>query len=615
MEPEREASLSQADRKSDDESASYNSDADELASPDNDLLDDLYGELWTDGPLVDPSPIQHALQPPDILSAHNLTAYYPSRPLQPGTREIRLLHLFADDFHESIRVSMSIHDLDAALIYEALSYTWGPPASEKYVLNGNNRIMVTDNLFYALRRLRYPDQDRILWVDALCINQLSVEERSQQIGVMRDIYQLASKVIIWLGDTDAMPDDLSYEPEIITADFLAHQSKRATIGRAFGEALARTQPKWWHRVWTVQEFVVPSVEPWICFEQYTISIDILFRLELPGSSLTKELLASIDILRQFRILFGDGHSTLKRALQLTQSRQATLPGDRIFGILSLLPPDMARELKLGLVEPTAVRSARLTLLYMEEVGTCAILPFPIHWSSRPRLHEPVDLSDKSTAPTWAIDFASVTAVSYCLDNDPEILDTRTSFANDHRKYQDYPPPAPAAPPKINDLSSALVCSVRTYGAVEAITEVSTEYTELRTVPREIWRAILRALAISKKKVDPVRDLGEYFAGSLSVDHDLLDKWIAYDEEATPIDAPTHRAVVTTSRFEVGVALNLVREGDVIVTMEPGSKTVLLAPHGCPDGVIRYLFKGFVYMFCNLFDTRQAGYEAQVIQII
>ncbi|KAK3672432.1 hypothetical protein LTR78_007739 [Recurvomyces mirabilis] len=134
---------------------------------------------------------------------------------------------------------------------------------------------------------------------------------------------------------------------------LTLRSERELIGQAFEEALARTQPKWWHRVWTLQEVVVPSVEAWICFEQYTISIDILFRLELPGSSLSKELLASIDILHQFRMLFGDGHSTLKRALQFTQGRQATLPGDRIFGILSLLPPDMARELKLALMERTA----------------------------------------------------------------------------------------------------------------------------------------------------------------------------------------------------------------------------------------------------------------------
>ena len=38
-----------------------------------------------------------------------------------------------------------------------------------------------------------------IWIDALCIDQASVEEKSSQVTLMGEIYELASVVLIWLG--------------------------------------------------------------------------------------------------------------------------------------------------------------------------------------------------------------------------------------------------------------------------------------------------------------------------------------------------------------------------------------------------------------------------------
>jgi hypothetical protein len=38
-----------------------------------------------------------------------------------------------------------------------------------------------------------------LWIDAICINQDSEEERSQQVQLIGDIYKTAQQVLIWLG--------------------------------------------------------------------------------------------------------------------------------------------------------------------------------------------------------------------------------------------------------------------------------------------------------------------------------------------------------------------------------------------------------------------------------
>ena len=56
------------------------------------------------------------------------------------------------------------------------------------------------NLEGALRRLRHASTERLLWVDALCINQADSIEKSHQVNMMGEIYSKSAGVIIWLGD-------------------------------------------------------------------------------------------------------------------------------------------------------------------------------------------------------------------------------------------------------------------------------------------------------------------------------------------------------------------------------------------------------------------------------
>ncbi len=61
-------------------------------------------------------------------------------------------------------------------------------------------MVVTPNLAAALNRLRRADSPRSFWIDALCINQEVLPERTQQVALMGDIYTFASQAIIWLGE-------------------------------------------------------------------------------------------------------------------------------------------------------------------------------------------------------------------------------------------------------------------------------------------------------------------------------------------------------------------------------------------------------------------------------
>tara|TARA_R110002060_G_scaffold2590_1_gene4297 strand:- start:906 stop:1475 length:570 start_codon:yes stop_codon:yes gene_type:complete len=102
-------------------------------------------------------------------------------------------------------------------VYEALSYTWESsenPQEISVLKRGHvkileyemadsdqkeNVLLVSQNLSIALQHLRQQLEDRILWRDAICINQQDVIERGIQVSRMGDIYRRARQVVIWLG--------------------------------------------------------------------------------------------------------------------------------------------------------------------------------------------------------------------------------------------------------------------------------------------------------------------------------------------------------------------------------------------------------------------------------
>lgn len=127
--------------------------------------------------------------------------------LPPDIRIIRLLRILPKlaDTSETDEIHCELHTSslwDAKGHYRALSYTWsggdntGP---QPYVYCNQAIVNVTHNLYEALHRLRGSREAVELWVDFLCINQADDEERTHQVGMMRDIYSHCSEVIIWLG--------------------------------------------------------------------------------------------------------------------------------------------------------------------------------------------------------------------------------------------------------------------------------------------------------------------------------------------------------------------------------------------------------------------------------
>ncbi|KAI1305128.1 heterokaryon incompatibility protein-domain-containing protein [Xylaria venustula] len=201
-------------------------------------------------------------------------------PLAAGEIRILVIHpgRNADD---AIRCSLQHISLAAPCDYEALSYTWGDRKNMKAVIVDGKGFMVRENAEAALHRLRSSNQDRRIWMDAICISQNDNAEKALQLPMMTQIYEKAQRVVIWLGEIT--------EGAMLAIDRLKHtnQTFRANMhlwrtGRKHGKLMLpirnmfdswqdaanrvnefqngeirelMSRP-WWGRGWIVQEVIV-----------------------------------------------------------------------------------------------------------------------------------------------------------------------------------------------------------------------------------------------------------------------------------------------------------------------------------------------------------------------
>lgn len=135
---------------------------------------------------------------------------------------IRLLRLLPDkDTKAPIRGQIfeyPLRELGQGMhLYEALSYVWGSEEDKQpiYIRSddtndnvsavpsaGNyRRLLVTANLHSVLSHVRDRFLERVMWIDAVCINQRDDGEKGQQVQSMAMIYAYANRVIVWLGES------------------------------------------------------------------------------------------------------------------------------------------------------------------------------------------------------------------------------------------------------------------------------------------------------------------------------------------------------------------------------------------------------------------------------
>jgi hypothetical protein len=130
--------------------------------------------------------------------------------------------------------------------YEALSYVWGSSDKPRSILIDERDLPITVNLHEALLSLRDPYIERIIWIDAICINQGDKEERAQQVQFMAKVYSKASRVVVWLGQA-AKGSDHALEQILNAADDESPKpSNNETNQQPIPDLLQRP---WFQRIW------------------------------------------------------------------------------------------------------------------------------------------------------------------------------------------------------------------------------------------------------------------------------------------------------------------------------------------------------------------------------
>ncbi|KAJ9637159.1 hypothetical protein H2199_007445 [Coniosporium tulheliwenetii] len=123
-----------------------------------------------------------------------LEGLFERKQLDSASQDIRLLSLLPGHWEDDIRCSVRVVSLKDNPAYETLSYVWGDPTVTKPIFVDGGETQITTNLEDALRHLRDPDNALTVWIDALCINQASDEEKQHQVGMMREIYRNYARV-------------------------------------------------------------------------------------------------------------------------------------------------------------------------------------------------------------------------------------------------------------------------------------------------------------------------------------------------------------------------------------------------------------------------------------
>jgi hypothetical protein len=194
-------------------------------------------------------------------------------PLTYSNREIRIVTISPSvEKSAPIECTTSEISLDKTPGYYALSYCWGDPSITAPMHIDGVEVQVTANLDVALRHFRAAEGElrdkrpqMRWWIDAICINQSDLDERSQQVQLMGDIYSGASRVVVWLGEEGkdgrlalqtiqglfkefGNKDNKTSREETLEALNELDGSARDAISSLF-------ERPWWLRLWTVQEFV------------------------------------------------------------------------------------------------------------------------------------------------------------------------------------------------------------------------------------------------------------------------------------------------------------------------------------------------------------------------
>ena len=296
--------------------------------------------------------------------------HYAHRPLEAPDVTIRLLRLLPRKPFGQIRCELFEAAISDAPDYEAVSYTWGPDDFTGLIHIRGKPLLVSKTIEALLHHLSSYTESKVLWIDQICINQTDDAEKGSQVPLMRDIYSNATNTIVWLDDVEepwkarAMLAGIWHEFVYGTVEssvtMIRQQSLNYPHSGGWSQLINIFAHPYFSRVWVVQEIVLSSsITVLASGELLSWKHLALFACKMGTHPYGDELLASTRMGIQDGAPSGLSHAIIMAALRdeiqdglniqsarepesllsLFSNLRSKLPVDRLYGLISLFPPE------------------------------------------------------------------------------------------------------------------------------------------------------------------------------------------------------------------------------------------------------------------------------------
>lgn len=280
---------------------------------------------------------------PELHTAYNRPGLFPwmmqeyRSQRSPGSN-IRLLHVHPANSLWGIEATLeSVSFLDRPS-YRALSYTWGDSNRMMTITVNGKRMSVTRNVWEALFNIRDRYRNQTVWIDAICIDQTSNEEKSVHVPLVSFIYGRAKEVIVWLGDHPPPHWVKDSTPSLWHGDWAVSKAKLYWPATKYWLYVLANQ-NYWHRCWIVQEIATASTIR-LYSGKYSIPWPEMIKLMRLYKSKEHLYIDAIDgvlnlqALREAKYLDGAIYS-LSNLLENFSDCFSTLPLDKVYAFLGM----------------------------------------------------------------------------------------------------------------------------------------------------------------------------------------------------------------------------------------------------------------------------------------
>ncbi|KAJ4179794.1 hypothetical protein NW755_012190 [Fusarium falciforme] len=264
-----------------------------------------------------------------------ISPVYPSR-LAPD--EFRLIALSAPlSIDDPIHIDLEVYKNERCPEYEATSYTWagengdGSFTMPIYIGPWWDVLIQTKNCWSMLRLMRPLKGCRMIWVDAICINQNDISERDAQVSKMSQIYSACRSVYLYLGAT---PTTQLYplRRQLQLTDGKPVKTPGVPDYRV--DLAGLLQKRYFSRMWVVQELILSRQAVFQLGDvEYWMNSSTIRSISSSSPLKWEQTKAPwLEYLGQQTF----NNQGLFKTLRAVSKSQCTDPRDKIFGIMALV---------------------------------------------------------------------------------------------------------------------------------------------------------------------------------------------------------------------------------------------------------------------------------------